>query len=161
MREVGADTAALQVRNLPLLAAREDHTPGEGIAALRVDQTIALQQLQGMALVGEMTPQIPPGGVADAELFDQSRIVHSALFEIPERLGVARELLLIEDSGLLPRVGSAGRNSLLLEISQALRKGEMQGQLDKANQIAALSTAVAVEEIFPGIDIERRPAFRV
>jgi hypothetical protein len=108
-----------------------------------------------------MTPQIPPGGVADAELFDQSGIVHSAPFEIAERLGVAWELLLIEGNGLLPRVGSAGRNSLLLEISQALRKGEMQGQLDKANQIAALSTAVAVEEIFPGIDIERRPAFRV
>ena len=37
----------------------------------------------------------------------------------------------------------------------------MPGQLDKTNQIAALSTAVAVEEIFPGIDVERRPAFRV
>jgi hypothetical protein len=108
-----------------------------------------------------MTPQISPGGVADAELFDQSRIMHSAPFEIAERLGVERELLLIEGNGLLPRVGSAGPNSLRSEISQALRKGEMQGQLDKANQIAALSTAVAVEEIFLGIDIERRPVFRV
>jgi hypothetical protein len=36
---------------------------------------------------------------------------------------------------------------LLLEISQALPKGETEGQLDKANQIAALSPAVAVEEI--------------
>ena len=37
----------------------------------------------------------------------------------------------------------------------------MAGQLDKANQIAALAAAVAVEEILSGIDIERRPAFRV
>jgi hypothetical protein len=36
------------------------------------------------------------------KLFDQSRIVHSALFEIPERLGMAPELLLIEDSGSEP-----------------------------------------------------------
>jgi len=52
-------------------------------------------------------------------------------------------------------------NKPLLEISQTLRKGEMQGQLDKANQIAALSAAVAVEQIFAAVDIERRPGFRV
>jgi len=43
--------------------------------------------------------------------------VHSTLFEIPERLGVARELLLIEGSGLFQCTGSMGRNALLLEIS--------------------------------------------
>ena len=161
MREGGADTAAVEVHHPPVLAAGEDHTPVEGIAALRVDETGALQRLQGVALVGEMTPKIASGGVAEAELFDQSRIVHSPLFEIPERLGVAWELLLIEGRSLLPGVGGVGRNVLLLEISQALRKGEMQGQLHKANQIAALSAAVAVEEILPGVDIERRPGFRV
>jgi hypothetical protein len=35
------------------------------------------------------------------------------------------------------------------------------GQLDKANQIAALATSVTVEEIFAGVDIERRPGFRM
>ena len=37
----------------------------------------------------------------------------------------------------------------------------MAGQLDKANQIATLAATVAVEEIFPRVDIERRPGFRV
>jgi len=161
MGEGSADTAAIEVHNLSVLAAREDNAPVEGVAALGVDETGALQRLQGIALVGEMTPQISPGGVAEAEFFDQSRIVHSALFEIPERLGVTQELPLIEGSGSLQRSGSAGWGALLLEISQALRKGETLGQLDKANQIATLSAAVAVEKILPGVDIERRPGFRV
>jgi hypothetical protein len=37
----------------------------------------------------------------------------------------------------------------------------MAGQLDKANQVAALAAAMAVEEIFAGVDIERRPGFGV
>src|SRR5437773_133799 len=37
----------------------------------------------------------------------------------------------------------------------------MAGQLDKAQQIAALATAVTVEEIFAGVDIERGPGFLV
>ncbi len=37
----------------------------------------------------------------------------------------------------------------------------MAGQLDKANQIAALTAAVAVEEIFASVDIERRVGIRV
>ena len=90
-----------------------------------------------------MTPQIAPGGIADAEFFDQGRIVHSTLCEIPERFGVTRKLSLIEGSGLRQCAGSIGGNALLLEISQALRKGEALGQLDQANQIAALCTAVA------------------
>ena len=37
----------------------------------------------------------------------------------------------------------------------------MAGQLDKANQIAALAAAVAVEDIFARVDIERGPGFLV
>lgn len=50
---------------------------------------------------------------------------------------------------------------MLLEVSQALAEGQMAGQLDKANEIAALAAAVTVEEIFAGVDVERRPGFRV
>ena len=117
MGEGRADTAAIQIHHLSVLATGEDNTPVEGIAAPRVDEAGALQRLQGVALVREMTPQISAGGVADAKLLDQSRLVHSTLFEIPERLGVARELLLIEGSGLFQCTGSMGRNALLLEIS--------------------------------------------
>ena len=37
----------------------------------------------------------------------------------------------------------------------------MTGQLDKANEIAALSATVTVKEVFAGVDIERRPGFRM
>src|SRR5438105_7064890 len=45
--------------------------------------------------------------------------------------------------------------------SEALAEGQLAGQLDKAQEIAALAATVAVEEIFAGVDIERRAGFRV
>ena len=50
---------------------------------------------------------------------------------------------------------------MLLEVSEALAEGQMAGQLDKAQEIAALAAAVTVKEIFAGVDIKRRPGFRV
>ena len=89
--------------------------------------------------------------------------MQSALVEITHRLGVAIELLLIESGSLLEH-GSGRivwRSGLLLQVGEALAEGQMAGQLDKANQIAALAAAVAVEEIFASVDIERRPGFGV
>src|SRR5580704_1437594 len=40
-------------------------------------------------------------------------------------------------------------------MSEALSKGQMAKQLDKADQIAALGAAVAVEDILAGVHIER------
>jgi len=37
----------------------------------------------------------------------------------------------------------------------------MAGQLDKANQIAALSATVTIENILAGVDIERGPSLLV
>ena len=50
---------------------------------------------------------------------------------------------------------------MLLEVGEALAERQMAGQLDKANQIATLAAAVAVEEIFARVDVERRPSFPV
>jgi len=88
--------------------------------------------------------------------------VQSALLQIVQSLGVAIELLLIERCGLLQdgvRVG--GSSTLLLEVSEALAEGQLAGQLDKAQEIAALAATVTVEEIFAGVDIERGPGFRM
>jgi hypothetical protein len=46
-------------------------------------------------------------------------------------------------------------------VSETLAEGKMTGQLDKAKEIAALSAAVTVKEIFAGVDIERRAGFRM
>src|SRR6266481_1665504 len=109
-----------------------------------------------------MTAQAPAWGITDAQFFDQGGIVQSALLQIAQRLRVAIQLLLIEGSGLLEYISRvSGRSALLLEVSDTLAKRQMTGQLNKANEIAALATTVTVEEILAGIDIERRPGFRM
>ena len=110
-----------------------------------------------------MTAQAPAGGVADLELLDQGGILQSALVEITHRFGVVIELLSIESGRLLEDSGDrvVGRSGLSLQVGEALAEGQVAGQLDKANQVAALAAAVAVEEIFAGIDVERRPRFGV
>ncbi len=89
--------------------------------------------------------------------------MQSALVEITHRLGIAIELLLIESGSLLEHGSSrvVYRISKLFQVGEALAEGQMARQLDKANQIAALSAAVAVEEILASVDIERRPGFGV
>ena len=88
--------------------------------------------------------------------------MQSSLLEIAQCLGVAIELLLIESGGLLQHGGRVGcKRTLLFEVSETLAEGQMTGQLDKAKEIAALTAAMAVEEIFAGVDIERRAGFRM
>src|SRR5438045_8424672 len=109
-----------------------------------------------------MPAQASTGGIADAQFLDRGGIVQSALFQILQRLGVAIELLLIKSGGSLKHGGRIGwRSTVLLEVTEALAEGQLAGQLDKAQEIAALAATVAVEEIFAGVDIERRAGFRV
>ncbi len=162
MGEGGSDTAAVEVDDAPALAAREDDAPVEGVAALWVEKAETLQQIARIALGREMTAQAPARGITDAQFFDQGRIAQSSLLKITQRLRVAIQLLLIEGSGLLEYISRvSGRSALLLEVSDTLVKGQMTGQLDKANEIAALAATVTVKEILAGIDIERRPGFRM
>ncbi len=162
MGEGGSDTATVEVDDVSALAAREDDAPVESVAALWVEQAETLQEIEGIALNREMTAQAPARSIANPQFFDQSRITQSSLLKIAQCLGVAFELLLIENRGLLEHGDRVGWNSaLLLEVSNTLAKGQMTGQLDKANQIAALAATVTVEEIFASVDIERRPGFRM
>src|SRR5438034_4846667 len=109
-----------------------------------------------------MSAQAPAGGITDPQFFDQDGIAQSALLEIAPCLGVVIELLLIESGDLLQHGGRVScKSTLLLEVSETLAEGQMTGQLDKANQIAALTATVTVKEIFAGVDIERRSGFRV
>ena len=50
---------------------------------------------------------------------------------------------------------------MLLEESEVVTEGQMVGQLDKAKEVAALTAAATVEEIFAGVDIERKPCVRI
>jgi len=88
--------------------------------------------------------------------------VQSALLQIAQRFRVEIELLLIKSSGLLKHGDRIGwRSAVLLKVSKALTEGQLAGQLDEAQEIAALTAAVTVEEIFAGVDIERRAGVRM
>ena len=162
MGEGGSDTAAVKIDDASAQTAGEDDAPVEGIVALRIEQAQTLQQIARLALSGEMATQVPAGGVADAQFSDQGGIVQSALLQIAQRLRIAIELLLIEGGGLLEHSSRvSGRSALLLEVGEALAERQMAGQLDKAKEIAALAATMTVEEIFAGVDIERRAGFLV
>src|SRR5215469_15072329 len=113
-----------------------------------------------------MAAQAPARSVANAQILPQCNVVHSALLKIAQRLGVAVELLLIERYRFLKHCGRVDgidwrSTLLLLEVAQGFTERQMAGQLDKANEIPALTAAMTVEKIFVGVDIERRTSFLV
>src|SRR5258707_14194132 len=109
-----------------------------------------------------MSAQAPAGGITDPQFFDQDGIAQSSLLEIAPCLGVAIELLLIESGGLLQHGGRGScKRTLLLEGSETLAEGQMTGPLDKAKEIPALTATATGEEVFAGVDKERREGFRM
>jgi len=127
MGEGGADAAAVEVDDASAVAAGEDNTLAESIVALWSDEAESLQEIERIALNGEMATQISARGVADAQFFDQGGIMHSALLKIAQCLRVPRQLLLIESCGFLQHIGRVGGSDLSLEESEALAEGEMPG----------------------------------
>lgn len=109
-----------------------------------------------------MPAQVSTRSVANAHFFDQRGIMQAALLQIVQCFGVAIELLLIESGGLLKHISRvSGRRALLLEVEEALAEGQMPRQLDKAQEIATLTAAVTIKEIFADVDIEGRASFRM
>src|SRR5204863_9836280 len=104
-----------------------------------------------------MSAQAPAGGITDPQFFDQDGIAQSALLEIAPCLGVAIELLLIESGGLLQHGGRVScKRTLLLEVSETSAERQKPGQLDTAQDVAALTATVTVKEVLAGGDRERR-----
>jgi hypothetical protein len=158
----GSNTTAVEVDDPFTSAAREDNAPVKGIVTLRIEQAETLQEIEGISLSREMSAQASTRGITGPQFFDQGRITQSALPKITQWVGVAFELLLIQSVGLLQHDGRVGwKSAFLFEVSEAFAKGQMTGQLDKANEIAALAATVTVEEIFAGVDIERGAVFRM
>src|ERR1035437_1554068 len=109
-----------------------------------------------------MTTQASAGGISDLQFSNLGQIMHSAPVEIAECFGIVIELLLIEKGSRLKHCGSIEcRRSLRIEIGEALAERQSAGQLDKANQVPALAAAVAIEDIFASVHIERRPGLLV
>ena len=100
----------------------------QSIRAVCVDQANSSQQGEGITLRGEIATQVSAGGIADAQLLDQSRIMKSALMQIPQRLGIVIQLLLIEGGRLLEqrsRISFCTR--LRIQAGDALRERQAAG----------------------------------
>ena len=88
MREGIANTAALQVDDGMLLAARENHAVAKSIEALRTNQARFEQPFQGIAEGLQVKAQVAATGIADAEFLNEPGIVYSPLREIRNALRI-------------------------------------------------------------------------
>jgi hypothetical protein len=89
MRKGIANTAAIQVDDVILLAAGENHAVAKSIEALRTNQAGFEQPFQGIAEGLQVRAQVAAAGIADAEFLDESGIVHSTLSEILNAFRIA------------------------------------------------------------------------
>ncbi len=157
----GIDTTAVEVDDASCLATREDDAPVKGVAALRVEQAETPQEIQRIALSCEMTAQARAGGVADPQVLDRGGIVQSALLKIlaprgSDRVAVDRRWRLAparQQGRLEERFAAGGKRGF-----GGRTDGGTTGQSEGGRRLAA---AVTVKEIFAGVDVERRPGFRV
>src|SRR5258708_7333285 len=152
MREGIANAAAIQVDDVILLAAGENHAVAQSIGALRANQARFEQPFQGVGEGLQVRAQVAAAGIADAEFLDDPRIVHSALSEILNAFRITVQFKLIEGGRMREQLGGGGE--FFLEIGDALVKREMARQFDKANQVATTPAAVTVEQVFSDVDVE-------
>src|SRR5215469_3471177 len=140
MGEGTANAATIQVDDVILLAAGENHAVAKSIEALRTHQARFEQPFQGIAEGLQVRAQVAATGIANTEFLDESGIVHSALREILNAFRITVEFQLIEGGRVREQLGSGGE--FFLEINNALAKREMARQFDKANQVATTPNAV-------------------
>ena len=150
------DSAAIKVDDLALLTAGENDSPAEGVTAVTIEQAGVKQQIEGIAQCREMASQISAGSITNAEFFDQGGIVQSAVGHIASGFRMVMELELVKGGCLLQQLGNGSERQFLFEKRHRLAERQIEEELDEADQVAATAAAVAVEQVFAGIDVERR-----
>src|SRR5215469_16039727 len=150
MGEGTANAATIQVDDVILLAAGENHAVAKSIEALRTHQARFEQPFQGIAEGLQVRTQVAATGIANTEFLNESGIVHSTLREILNAFRITVEFQLIEGGRVREQLGSGGE--FFLEINNALAKREMARQFDEANQVAATPATMTVEQVFPGVE---------
>ena len=136
-------TAAVEVHDGALPAEREDHPATERVATLGGDEAAFEQLIEAIAVVRQVAAQNTTGCVANAEFLNEGGIAQSTFLEILHGFRMAVELELVKGGGLFQHVGIDRRRELLLEIGDALAEGQIPGQLDQADQVAATAATVA------------------
>jgi hypothetical protein len=126
-----------------LVAQGEDHALAESIATLWVDQAGLAQPIQGVAKCLEVRTQVSAGSIADAEFLDELSIVYATLGQIVHALAMTVQLELVEGGGIGEQL--AGGSEFFAEVGNAVAKGEMAREFDKANQISPAPAAATNE----------------
>ena len=72
---------------------------------------------------------------------------------------MAVELQLVKSGRLLQHVARDSWSNLFLQVRHALAERQTLRKLDEADQVAAATATVAIEQILAAIDVERRPRF--
>ena len=78
MGEGTANAAAVQVDDVILLAAGEDHAPAKRICALRINQACFKHPFQRVAEALQVSAQIAAASLANPEFCDELGIMHAA-----------------------------------------------------------------------------------
>src|SRR5512132_3613552 len=110
-----------------------------------------------------MTPQISPGGIADAQSLDQIGIAQATLGQVVSRCGVAVELALVKRGGLLQQLERRVRAlaQFPFQVFYTLAEGKAQRKLNPANEVPTAPAPVAIEQILGGSDVEGRLSLTV
>src|SRR5580658_9804494 len=150
-------TAAVEVDDAMVLAARKDHPAAEGILTLLADQADLQETFQGIAEGAEMRAQVSAARIANAKFLDHGGIVESTLCQVVNAFGMAVQFELIKTGAMFEQLGCGCE--FLQQVGDALAEGEMLRKLHQANQVAASAAAVAVEQILARVDVEGRMGF--
>src|ERR1700687_1234656 len=108
-----------------------------------------------------MRTQVSTRRIADPQFCEQLSVPQRPLPEILNRFRMTRELLLIESNCVLEQLGSGSRQPFLLQLRDTLTERELSFQLDEANEVTTAPTAVTVEQVLAGVDVEGGTSFLV
>src|SRR6202165_5261781 len=119
MGKGGAHTAAVEVDDAMVLAARKDDPTAKGILTLPADQAGLPEKFQGIAEGAEMRAQVSTARIANAEFLDQGGIVHPALRQVVNAFGMAVQFELIKTGGVFEQLARGGE--FLVQVGAAVR----------------------------------------
>jgi hypothetical protein len=98
---------------LILLRRSRNHSSSNSVnPALGLTLTV---ELEGVAEIGQMTPQIAAGSITEAQFFGQVRMLQTSVLQIRDRFGMAVELRLIKGGGSGEQLGLSGQSGVLLQ----------------------------------------------
>jgi hypothetical protein len=131
--------------------------------AAPIDEPELKKELEGISQRGQVSPQGSSGSISDIQLADEPGIIQASAVQVVQGFAVPVELALVETDGLSKDLIFARLRQVefLVQMNNGFVKREMEVKLDKANKVAPAAAAVAVEDIFGCVDVERRMAFRM